>query len=303
MAACCNKHFHGKEKKMKCVLCKYIFHVKCIEGKYCTQCKEINNKEIIIQLNRCKFKKTQQNELNESSAMQMIMPPSQNAPQEEDINDKFTSPKPSDINFSFHFGVYQEHRKADEMVNEEEHIPDFSSEFAVSTEIPETVPDFCNEVEISTENDQASAKGKNVLIHNGYWYTLKCNCGETTYWTCGVRTKKQKCKAAITELNYSYRLSKAEHFHSPVKDIENKLLLKKNVREKGKVNVHQNGRSIAEETLIELNKNESLPSIKSCIEVVNYHERKNRPEEPTGLRFIIKQMFLSQNFLKVDILE
>ena len=126
--------------------------------------------------------------------------------------------------------------------------------------------------------------------------------GKITYWTCGIRTKKKKCKAGITELNFSYTLSKAEHFHSPVKDIENKLLLKKNVREKAKGNIHKNGRSIAEETLIEYNENESLPSIKSCIEVVNYHKRKSRPEEPNGLRFIIKQMFLPENFLKyIDI--
>ncbi|CAD5126423.1 DgyrCDS14557 [Dimorphilus gyrociliatus] len=120
--------------KMKCLLCKHQFHIKCIEGL------EIKSTEVIIKLKKCSFKKTQKHELSES------------------------------------------------------------------------------------------AKGKNILIHKGGWYALKCIHGKTTYWTCGVRTKKQKCKAGITEFNFCYTLSKVEHFHSPVKDIENKLLLKKNVR-------------------------------------------------------------------------
>lgn len=99
-----------------------------------------------------------------------------------------------------------------------------------------------------------SQKGKDILIYKGFSFTVKDRSKTTTFWRCCVRNGKKTCPATVSQSDTGFRIGKNDHIHDPEPGIEEKILLKAELKELSHIHGGKSGQSIAEEVLLKYTK-------------------------------------------------
>ncbi|CAD5126557.1 DgyrCDS14653 [Dimorphilus gyrociliatus] len=79
--------------------------------------------------------------------------------------------------------------------------------------------------------------------------------------------------------------------------------MKVTAKQKGKTGTNVSGKRIAENVLLPFANMGNIVQVENCKEMINYHRRKYRPNEPIGRNFLINNCFIPDDFLKKDVLE
>ena len=167
---------------------------------------------------------------------------------------------------------------------------------------------FEEERETTSANDNSfkvfekgSQKGKPLLVHNGFSYTIKVQRKNYKVWRCSGKNKQNRCPGSVIENSGSFTLGGKDHNHSPKKNLKAVTGIKVELKEASESNYRSSAKRIVEDVFLHQENSSNLPKMINCKEMVNYHRRKFRPKQPDSLMFILDHTYVPDNFLQKDI--
>ena len=152
-----------------------------------------------------------------------------------------------------------------------------------------------------------SQKGKDLLVDNrGHTFAKKRESKLTTFWTCSVRNKKQRCPATVSQRGQTFIPGKIAHSHpsQPGNAVRAKVAsqIKKQATEK--TNHFTSSGKMVEAALNsakEENPDAILPDPTLLQRRANRARQSTRPKHPTTLDFTLDEAHLPEDFLRADI--
>ncbi|CAD5126581.1 DgyrCDS14672 [Dimorphilus gyrociliatus] len=300
----CKKKIN-KLKQGVCSLCHHKVHWACLSDGLCSICSSVDKKRIRIILSKCdeilqdkstnKVSNAENIDLNHSreeiDVQNIIM----------DVDHEEVVTLIETLNCDSEYRLVDNLSESSPLHGNTLHLNENDINMEESFEsIPEVNYDSNGKFRIFPTGSQ---KGKELLVSNGHSFVVKRKDKTSIIWRCGVRSKKMKCPASVVQRNNNFSLGSKYHIHPPKKNLKQIIEMKVTAKQKGKTDTNVSGKQIAENVLLPFANMGNIVKVENCKEMINYHRRKNRPNEPIGRNFLINNCFIPDDFLKEDVLE
>ncbi len=149
-----------------------------------------------------------------------------------------------------------------------------------------------------------SKKKTDLLLDGlGFSYTVKCKFPLTTTWMCTRRSGSDPCRATVRQKNSNFTLMK-QHIHQGNKEINDKVKVRLQVKEKATERKFSSARDIVEEVFVEYYNQHTrayLPDLANTIRMANKTRSKLLPPNPSNINFQLKMEFIPSNFFRGEI--
>ncbi|CAD5126881.1 DgyrCDS14905 [Dimorphilus gyrociliatus] len=121
-----------------------------------------------------------------------------------------------------------------------------------------------------------SRKGKDILLHNNFTYTVKRSSETTITWKCSQRTKKSPCLASVIQKDLKFILKNSNHIHKREKNDMRKIIEARRYQSE-------------------------VPSIDVMKRSANRYREGARPKHPENIMFELNLNEIPDNFFLKDI--
>ncbi|CAD5126279.1 DgyrCDS14435 [Dimorphilus gyrociliatus] len=272
----CHSTIYGRQKYLKCSLCKNLIHRKCTETHNIPICKPCNKRKCTVMLKKLTNLEIHQFKVNSEESF-------------IDERNKIAAVEES-------------------ILEDENHVLSECQSMDLDSleEVEENAEEYC---ESSTKSDfeivkGGSRKGHDILLNDGYSFVVKHKTPSSTIWVCSVRSKKKRCVARIRQNGNLFLKGNLEHNHNRKKNLEVDIKVKTDLKIVCRSDNQTSGRSIAEKVLLSYEPNATcLPDINYLKRMANSNRQKFRPVEPKVYNFNLDETFLPDEFLQKDICE
>ena len=158
----------------------------------------------------------------------------------------------------------------------------------------------------------ASERRREILADGlGFSYCINSRRGDTTYWRCCVRNKQVTCPATVTQTSRpcrpsTFAVGSKSHVHQSIPGISVVAKVRAQVKDEAVRNVFEPASNVVDRVLVDVDVNvdapmPSLPTITNLARAANYHRRRNKPQDPSDLEFVLQKDHIPKDFLVSDI--
>ncbi|CAD5126447.1 DgyrCDS14576 [Dimorphilus gyrociliatus] len=291
----CEERIYGRQNQEKCQLCCHLFkiHKKCLDYKdqsfYCNICCDISMKKCIVALQRLPSSASANEEIRQTPNFDTA-----NNRNEQTIvcENHCGNSSGNDTNGS----IMESHNVlVEDLPAQQNNMMEVS--FIVSPKSD------CEKESYSFKILKGmSQKGKDLLLFNNFCYNIKEKRNKTTFWICSVRNKRNKCSATVSQHGNSFYPGKLSHSHERVPDLEQKIMIRNELKNACNKDISSSGKRLAEDVLVKhCSSGEVIPSLDNCTRLANWTRKKFRPAEPQSIHFNLAKTFIPDDFLQMDI--
>ena len=144
------------------------------------------------------------------------------------------------------------------------------------------------------------------MDNRGHTFTKKRESKLTTFWSCSVRNKNQRCPATISQRGDTFVPGKIAHCHpsQPGVALRAKMAMDLKKQATERVNSFKSSGKMVETALNAAkddNPNAILPDPSLLQRRANRARQSTRPNHPTSLDFDLDEGYLPEDFLRADI--
>ncbi|CAD5118052.1 DgyrCDS6792 [Dimorphilus gyrociliatus] len=280
----CKKKIN-KQKRGVCSLCKHTTHWVCLNDGFCEICLKINNYSLQIVLRRCD-ENTLTAKLPKRIDHQEIFRNNQVEATADDINDHLIANNEKDKSANDGESIKQIEGPIDNVVIKNTQIPQrevFAED--VTMEHLNTKEDYfpfdhnTNQPEDSSFEDvddvvlrsdgsfkifqNGSQKGKPLLVHDGFSYTIKNQRNKSRIWRCsGNNNKQDQCPGSVNENDGNFTLGSKSHNHSPKLNLKEIIDMKVTIKQRSEMDTQTSAKRIVEDKFIQKQNISNFPSSK-----------------------------------------
>jgi MULE transposase domain len=128
--------------------------------------------------------------------------------------------------------------------------------------------------------------------------------GDVTYWRCCVRSNVADCRATVIERNGVFSAGSRPHNHGAVASDHVVRAVKVAVREQAAANLFEPASSVVDRIVERVDIDRPLqhmPSTANLARAANHCRRRQRPDDPQDLTFILDMTNIPENFFVADV--